>query len=241
VTRERYEFPVNIIYENLCSHCTLVGHYVNYCPKINRPEKPKGSAPTHKTSRRNQRKIVRKEYRVVQKNDVSVNIQRSVSSTPNVVGPSSPALDLGNQFAILEHTVVIEPNEVVIEAGVVDPIVEEHIDKDVVVTSHSSSHIEGTSQSGNTANESTQELIDNIAESSSDPSENLSGGLNLATVVVHAIPDSAASPILTSSPVVEQKKTNFCWGDLENEEPFGHHLYAQSDVNSASSWFDEGA
>ncbi|KAK9910380.1 hypothetical protein M0R45_034345 [Rubus argutus] len=184
VTRERYEFPVNVIYENLCSHCSLVGHSVNYCPKINRPKKPKASAPTHKTSRRNQRKIVRKEYRVVQKNDVSVNIQRSVSSTPNVVGPSSRALDLGNQFAILEHTMVIEPVEVVenTEACVVDPMVEEHIDKDVDVTSHSSSHIEGTSQSENTATESTQELIDNVAKSSSDPSENLSGGLNVINV-----------------------------------------------------------
>ena len=119
---------------------------MNYCPKIIRPEKPKASAPTHKTSRSNQRRIARKEYRIVQKNDVSVNIQRSVSSTPNVVGPSAPAFDLGNQFAILEHIMVIEPNEVVenIEAGLVDLMIEEHIDKDVDATSHSSSHIEGT-------------------------------------------------------------------------------------------------
>ncbi|KAL6134209.1 hypothetical protein ACLB2K_066442 [Fragaria x ananassa] len=36
-------------------------------------------------------------------------------------------------------------------------------------------------------------------------------------------------------------QTKFCWGDLDNEEPLGHHTYAQTDrVNPLSSWYDEG-
>lgn len=48
------------------------------------------------------------------------------------------------------------------------------------------------------------------------------------TYVIQGIPN------LTTSSHVE--KTNFCWGDFENTEPLGTH----SDINSASSWYDEG-
>ncbi|KAL6131771.1 hypothetical protein ACLB2K_070144 [Fragaria x ananassa] len=36
-------------------------------------------------------------------------------------------------------------------------------------------------------------------------------------------------------------QAKFCWGDLENEEPLGHHTYAQTyKVSPLSSWYDEG-
>ncbi|XP_024193453.1 uncharacterized protein LOC112197114 [Rosa chinensis] len=46
----------------------------------------------------------------------------------------------------------------------------------------------------------------------------------------------------TNSNLVESiaHQAKFCWGDLEYEEPLGHHTYAQAEISPVCSWFEEG-
>ncbi|XP_050379729.1 uncharacterized protein LOC126797093 [Argentina anserina] len=77
VEREAHCFPIEIVYENICTHCGMVGHMADRCRQLQGDPKPRHSEkPILKPK-------VRQEYRVKEKvsNDQSIETQPSVSPT----------------------------------------------------------------------------------------------------------------------------------------------------------------
>ncbi|KAL6205978.1 hypothetical protein ACLB2K_023229 [Fragaria x ananassa] len=59
VERETHCFPIEIMYENMCTHCSMVGHMADRCRQLQGDPKPRDSEKHERVSR----PVVRQEYR----------------------------------------------------------------------------------------------------------------------------------------------------------------------------------
>ncbi|XP_062014005.1 uncharacterized protein LOC133730428 [Rosa rugosa] len=85
IERENHCFPIEVVYENLCTHCGLVGHTADRCKQLNDKEqrnKKQREKPSQPLTT-----VVRQEYRVkrnVVTSDIRHDMQMVYSSPPNM-------------------------------------------------------------------------------------------------------------------------------------------------------------
>ncbi|KAL6139640.1 hypothetical protein ACLB2K_057942 [Fragaria x ananassa] len=104
IERETHCFPIEVVYENLCAHCGLVGHTVDRCKQLNgkdhRPSKQPEKVSKPSTT------VVRQEYRVkrnVATTDVREDVQATQTSPPSVQ-PIAPPSEVIPEHGLIQRT-----------------------------------------------------------------------------------------------------------------------------------------
>jgi hypothetical protein len=226
VERETHCFPIQAVYENLCAHCGMVGHTVDHCKQLTGTKKPKVQG------KQQVEKFIRQEYlpKPIEANNapdhqIVTPVETSAPIVHEVVQPFSvPIFQVENDSAARTPDIFSTDR---VAAQFAQSVIQEAVMEELDVIAQ------------RVMDEPSGQLpLNNVNLDDGDGVENVGVVTNNIVVAEHA--DTSVGNDYLGLISIGPQAQNFCWGDLENEEPLGHHLSTTSEPSFDNSWLDEG-
>ncbi|KAL6206463.1 hypothetical protein ACLB2K_023711 [Fragaria x ananassa] len=241
VERETHCFPIEVVYENMCTRCRIVGHTSNRCRQLNSDKEPRNIGEKLLIAPQN---VSRQEYRVKTTSKFQELAEPTMTTNHAIESVALSNEDNHVITPIVPEVIDGAANDLIVE--IADRVINETSDQSLVdsvivgIVSHATPSVSSPQQIR--LRKDTHEDIVAPTRSANDDNVSTNNSFEiLAQVQQESLVGLHSNTLVDNedSALGELPVKRVCWGDLENEEPLGHTHYVSSTEINYETWYHE--